>query len=111
MNSSALYLAAMADTPVVKDLWKLMDSAQRKSAIIEVIQSKECQVCEVVSVKNDGQVIIRFTEPVAVSKRGLLLLDLEAALKSEIDQGITVWVEALGDKNSLRNLRGIEVKS
>jgi hypothetical protein len=111
MNSSALYLAAMADTPEVKDLWKLMDSAQRKSAIIEVIQSKECQVCELVSVKNDGQVIIRFTEPVAVSKRGLLLLDLEAALKSEIDQGITVWVEALGDKNSLRNLRGIEVKS
>ena len=111
MKSSVLYQAAMADTPVVKDLWKLMDSAQRKSAIIEVIQSKECQVCEVVSIKNDGQVIVRFTEPVAVSKRGLLLMDLEAALKHEIDQGITVWVEALGDKNSLRNLRGIEVKS
>jgi hypothetical protein len=101
----------MADTPEVKDPWKAMDCAKRKSAIIEVIQSKECQVCEVVSIKNDGQVIIRFTEPVAVSKRGLLLLDLEAALKIEIDQGITVWVEALGDKNSLRNLRGIEVKS
>ncbi|NBY33052.1 MAG: hypothetical protein EB066_11230 [Betaproteobacteria bacterium] len=111
MKSSALYLAAMADTPEVKDPWRTMDYADRKSAIIEVIQSKECQVCEVVSIKNDGQVIIRFTEPVAVSKRGLLLLDLEAALKSEIDQGITVWVEALGDKNSLRNLRGIEVKS
>ena len=111
MKSSALYSAAMADTPEVKDPWKAMDYAKRKSAIIEVIQSKECQVCEVVRIKNDGQVIIRFTEPVAVSKRGLLLLDLEEALKSEIDQGITVWVEALGDKNSLRNLRGIEVKS
>jgi len=108
---SALYLAAMADTPEVRDPWKAMDVAQRKSAIIEVIQSTEYQVCEVVSIKNDGQVIIRFTEPVAVSKRGGLLLDLEAALKKEIDQGITVWVEALGDKNSLRNLRGIEVKS
>lgn len=111
MQSSTLYQAAMADTPIVQSQWKAMDSAQRNSAIIEVIQSKECQVCEVVSIKNDGQVIIRFTEPVAVSKRGLLLLDLEAAFKSEIDQGITVWVEALGDKNSLRNLRGIEVKS
>lgn len=108
---SALYLAAMADTPEVRDPWKAMDVAQRKSAIIEVIQSTEYQVCELVSIKNDGQVIIRFTEPVAVSKRGGLLLDLEAALKKEIDQGITVWVEALGDKNSLRNLRGIEVKS
>ena len=111
MKSSVLYQAAMADTPEVKDPWRAMDYAERKSAIIEVIQFKECQVCEVVSIKNDGQVIIRFTEPVAVSKRGLLLLDLEAALKSDIDQGITVWVEALGDKNSLRNLRGIEVKS
>jgi len=111
MKSSALYLAAMADTPEVKDPWIAMDVAQRKANIKNVIQSQQCQVCEVVSIKNDGQVIIRFTEPVAVSKRGLLLLDLEAALKSEIDQGITVWVEALGDKNSLRNLRGIEVKS
>ena len=111
MKSSVLYQAAMADTPEVKDPWRAMDYAERKSAIIEVIQSNECQVCEVVRIKNDGQVIIRFTEPVAVSKRGLLLLDLEEALKREIDQGITVWVEALGDKNSLRNLRGIEVKS
>lgn len=111
MQTSALYQAAIADTPVVQAPWKAMDAAQRKAAINAVIQSQQCQVCEVVSIKNDGQVIIRFTEPVAVSKRGLLLLDLEAALKSEIDQGITVWVEALGDKNSLRNLRGIEVKS
>jgi hypothetical protein len=101
----------MADTPVVQPQWKAMDVAQRKASVKEVIQSQQCQVCEVVSIKNDGQVIIRFLEPVAVSKRGLLLLDLEAALKKEIDQGITVWVEALGDKNSLRNLRGIEVKS
>jgi hypothetical protein len=111
MKSSALYRAAMADTPVVKDPWIAMDVAQRKASVKEVIQAKQCEVCEVVSIKNDGQVIIRFTEPVDVSKRGLLLLDLEEALKREIDQGITVWVEALGDKNSLRNLRGIEVKS
>jgi hypothetical protein len=111
MQSSALYQAAMADTPVVKDPWIAMDVAQRIASVKEVIHSRQCQVCEVVSIKVDGQVIIRFSEPVAVCKRGLLLLDLEAALKKEIDQGITVWVEALGDKNSLRNLRGIEVKS
>ena len=111
MQTLALYQAAIADTPVVQAPWKAMDGEHRKAAINEVIQSQQCQVCEVVSIKNDGQVIIRFTEPVAVSKRGFLLLDLEEALKSEIDQGITVWVEALGDKNSLRNLRGIEVKS
>jgi hypothetical protein len=38
-------------------------------------------------------------------------LDLEELFKKSVDQGITVWGEALGDKNSLRNLRGIEVKT
>ena len=111
MQTLAFYQAAIADTPVVQSQWKTMGVAQRNASVKEIIQSQQCQVCEVVSIKNDGQVIIRFTEPVAVSQRGSLLLDLEAALKREIDQGITVWVEALGDKNSLRNLRGIEVKS
>jgi hypothetical protein len=44
------------------------------------------------------------------SVRGSLLLDFEECIKKNIDQGLTVWGEALGDKNSLRNLRGIEVK-
>jgi hypothetical protein len=32
-------------------------------------------------------------------------------LKAHIDDALTVWLEPLGDRNSLRNLRGIEVKS
>ena len=43
------------------------------------------------------------------SERGTLLLNLEAILKKEIDDGISIWHIPLGDKNSLRNLRGIEV--
>ena len=27
-----------------------------------------------------------------------------------IDNGITVWLEPVGDKSKLRNLRGIEIK-
>ena len=37
--------------------------------------------------------------------------DLEAFLKESIDPGLVVWLEPLGDRSSLRNLRGIEVKS
>ena len=37
------------------------------------------------------------------------MLDLEAVLKNELDNGITIWHIPIGDKNSLRNLRGIEI--
>jgi hypothetical protein len=36
---------------------------------------------------------------------------LEDYLKESIDAGLVVWLEPFGDRNSLRNLRGIEVKS
>ena len=65
----------------------------------------------VTSTKEDGQVIVSFKEPVGAAIRGSILLDLEDYLKAAIDPGLTVWLEPLGDRNSLRNLRGIEVKS
>ena len=36
---------------------------------------------------------------------------MEGLLKSKIDQGITIWLEPVGDKSKLRNLRGITFKS
>ena len=53
---------------------------------------------------------MKFTEPHGPEIRGTKLLDLEELLKENVDLGITIWLEPLGDKNSLRNLRGIEVK-
>jgi hypothetical protein len=58
---------------------------------------------------DDGQVYFSFNKQIASSIRGVLLLDLELLLKKEIDDGIVVWCEPIGDKNSLRNLRGIEI--
>ena len=46
-----------------------------------------------------------------VNERGTFLLNLEENLKCKIDNGINIWHEAIGDKSSLRNLRGIEVLS
>jgi hypothetical protein len=41
----------------------------------------------------------------------MLILDLEEFLKNHLDSGISIWCEPLGDKNSLRNLRGIQIKT
>jgi hypothetical protein len=60
---------------------------------------------------DNGQVYISLNKPVNSSERGQLLLDLESHYKNSVEVGINLWCEPLGDKNSLRNLRGIQVIS
>ena len=38
-----------------------------------------------------------------------MLIDLENKIKT-IDPGLTLWLEPVGDKSKLRNLRGITFK-
>jgi hypothetical protein len=59
----------------------------------------------------DGQIYFTFKKQISSSLRGIFLLDLELMLKENIDPGIIIWCEPIGDKNSLRNLRGIEIIS
>ena len=63
-----------------------------------------------ISLDIDGNVIVSFIETPSSSVRGGILLDLELELKNKLDVGVVVWHAALGDKNSLRKFRGIEVK-
>lgn len=58
-----------------------------------------------------GQVYVSMNKPVNSSERGQLLLDLERHYKNNVEVGINLWCEPLGDKNSLRNLRGIQIIS
>ena len=64
-----------------------------------------------IAANQDGHVVFQFTETVGPERRGTILLDVEDLLKKAIDPGLFVSLEPLGDRNSLRNLRGIEVKS
>ena len=47
---------------------------------------------------------------VIISERGILLLEVEKILKEKIDEALMIWLEPVGDKSKLRNLRGIEIK-
>ncbi len=55
-------------------------------------------------------IYVNFISKVSPKDRGTLLLDLEDELFQK-DQRIRVWHIPLGDKNSLRNLRGIKIKN
>jgi hypothetical protein len=63
------------------------------------------------SLSRDGDILVAFIATPKASVRGSLLLDLEIDLKAKLDIGVVVWHESLGDKNSLRKFRGIEVKN
>jgi hypothetical protein len=112
MNSSKHY--AEVETPVPGSEWTSLDEKQRISLILKKLEDSTLHFLDlmnVVAAKSDGQVIVQMKQDQAASKRGPFLLDLEAILKATIDDALCVWLEPLGDRNSLRNLRGIEVKA
>jgi len=51
---------------------------------------------------------VRILCALSPQERGHLLLDLEDSLCA-LDPSIRIWHTPLGDKNSLRNLRGVEL--
>lgn len=104
---------AYTDTPTPGQAWCKLTEVERLALIKETVSEKEDswgKILVIVDSKIDGQVIVSLLEPVPADKRGTLLLDLESFLQQTIDPGLVVWLEPLGDRNSLRNLRGIEVK-
>ncbi len=105
---------AYADTPSPGPEWRQLSDAGRRTRVIDALQAGAAALngaVVIAAAKEDGQIIVNLVEPQPAGKRGQLLLDLEAFLKEAIDPGLSVWLEALGDRNSLRNLRGIEVKA
>jgi precorrin-3B methylase len=92
--------------------WSEANDEDRLICVKEILEKNKKKFnskIEILEAKIDGQIIVNFIEPVGSASRGTILLDLEELLKSKVDVGLTVWLEPLGDKNSLRNLRGIEV--
>jgi hypothetical protein len=105
---------AHAKTPAPSLQWRQLSDAERLTRVMAALRTGTTALNGFVAIaaaKQDGQIIVNLVEPMPASKRGPLLLDLEAYLKMAIDPSLVVWLEPLGDRNSLRNLRGIEVRA
>lgn len=114
MNISKPIFYAEIDSPAPSSKWIGLSESRRIEKINLAINQKNVTFGKellVIAAKDNGEVVVRLLNSLAASNRGAILLDFEEFIKKEIDQGLSVWVEALGDKNSLRNLRGIEVKA
>lgn len=70
------------------------------------------ELVEIISIKKSSfditNVEVRLRHPLLPQHRCRLLLDLEDALCAQ-DPTIRIWHTPLGDKNSLRNLRGVKL--
>jgi hypothetical protein len=92
--------------------WRNISEPERISKVESVIKNfSGSEIIEVKKAHIDGQVIVALNDVMTASERGVLLLNIEDWIKNKLDNGITIWHESIGDKNSLRNLRGIEVNS
>jgi hypothetical protein len=99
---------ALQETPSVSTEWKLKSEKERVNLVVSVLSKNMIYVnFRVIKAQNNGHVILRIEENIPASKRGVLLIDLEEILKKKIDKGISIWLEPVGDKSKLRNLRGI----
>jgi hypothetical protein len=112
MGSNLCY--ANTVTPRPSETWSQLSSDERLSLVrntLTISKDEQYNIISAIEAMIDGQVIVRLLEPVSSDKRGSLLLNLEAFLKESIDPGLVIWLEPLRDLSSLRNLRGIKVKS
>lgn len=112
MSTRDLWSQINDDTPNAGYAWRSMDSTSRHSIVAHVM--KKCRVdgqLEIVHCNDDGTLYFSQSESVAVEQRADFLLDFEDVLKKDIDSGLTVWIEPQIDKNPLRKLRGITVRS
>jgi hypothetical protein len=102
---------ANQDSPKVTSEWRNHTNEARVKLILrELAKDKLYEKFGVLKAESSGQVILKIEQTIPANERGILLLNLEKKLKKNIDSGITLWLEPIGDKSKLRNLRGISFK-
>jgi|TARA_B100000315_G_C14570313_1_gene585154 hypothetical protein len=100
------------ETPTPDRNWKNLSDEQRINLVTRVTKSNvNFEIISIIKAHKSGKVFVTLSETVTAAERGRFLLDYEEYLKESIDQGLNVWCEPLGDRNSLRKLRGIEIKT
>tara|TARA_B100001142_G_scaffold250769_1_gene250948 strand:+ start:352 stop:678 length:327 start_codon:yes stop_codon:yes gene_type:complete len=98
------------DTHEVKETWFSLSFNQKKDAITDFLKKNSYDhILKFSNITTDGQVNFQLLLDIDVNTRCDTLLDIELHMKSELDIGLTLWLDPMGDKNTLRNLRGIEI--
>lgn len=112
MSCRDLWQQIDADTPKPAQRWLDLDASDRLLEIQLILSKSSCAgYLEVESCSNEGEIYFSQVIPIETAQRVELLLSLEELLQEKIDRAVTVWIKPQSDKNSLRRLRGVELKS
>lgn len=109
-----LHKNAYSETPKPGKIWINRIESEKIFVISELLNRINPvfkEYIEIISANNNGAVLVNLLKDIKPSKRGELLLDFEYILKKKIDRAIYINVESMGDKSSLRNLRGIVIEN
>ena len=101
----------LVDTFLPTTEWMELEEPNRIQTIQDVLVSLDLEFqMLVISAPDNGQVVLKTNDILPPHRRGLFLMSLEKNLKERIDTGITLWLEPVGDKSKLRQLRGVTLK-
>ena len=111
MNKAKFIAWVDTNSPSTSVGWLERSIEERENEIRKIIATKPefSEHIDLSAITSSGEVLVEIVTPMKASERGKLLLDIEEYLKEAIDHGLTVWLKAIGDKNSLRRLRGIKI--
>lgn len=103
---------ANVDTVQPGEAWKSMNEDERKTLVNQQLQVFEgAESFKVIKSDANGQVVIAIEDNIPANVRGLYLLKLERHLKENIERGLHLWCEPVGDKSVLRKLRGVVINT
>jgi hypothetical protein len=111
MKNNNLYHNAVTETPKPDKVWLKMSNADREKLISNFLCKKNeySEFLYYESSSDSGEITFSFIKDLDVDKRCIFLLDFELELKKLFGQFIFISIKPLGDKNSLRRLRGIDI--
>ncbi len=96
----------------VSEEWRLSTEIDRVSKIEELLAlHSEYDGIDVASAFANGHITLRIEHQIPADTRGLFLIELENRIKDKVESGATIWLEPVGDKSKLRQLRGVDIKA
>ena len=107
MNNNILYPSI--DSPKPTKDWVNASQEKRDDLISVFLENNNYDYLELFLTKATGEILFKIVNDIPIQNRLNYLLDVEEKLKNEVDPGLYLTIEPLGDKNSLRKLRGIEI--
>ena len=101
---------AFSESPTPSESW----IKKSESARIEILNNKlntsdKYKNFQALKASSNGHMVLTTDLIINAANRGVLLIEIEQFLKDEVDDGLTLWLEAIGDKSKLRALRGIKI--